>query len=88
MSGANVMLPLSDEKDLEDRRNKFAKIEPGSLFDLGRKHFFIAHHQTTDKVWVAIPLTPYNCARILNNYPYKTVRLHFDIMIALNLDGE
>lgn len=84
--GKPVMLRvLSKEEELESRREAFAKLKPGSLFDLGQERFFIAVKRINEKVWEVIELTETNKKKLISGQPCERSSLHFDDMDCLNL---
>lgn len=76
---------LSKEEELKGRREAFAKLEPGSLFDLAQGRFLIAVKAIDDKVWEVIELTEANRKKIASGQPCARLCLHFDDMVCLNL---
>lgn len=76
---------LSREEELENRREAFAKLKPGSLFDLGQERFFIAIKKIDEKVWEVIELTETNKKKIISGRPCEHSSLDFDDMDCLNL---
>lgn len=76
---------LSREEELQNRREDFAKLKTGSLFDLGQERFFIAVKKIDQKVWEVIELTQTNKKRIISGQPCEHLNLHFDDMDCLNL---
>lgn len=76
---------LSKEEELQSRRDAFAKLKPGSLFDLAQKNFFIAAKKSDKMVWEVIELTETNKKRIISGQPCEHSNLHFDDMSCLNL---
>lgn len=80
-----MLRTLSKEEELQYRRQGFAKLNLGSLFDLGQKRFFIAVRKIDKKIWEVIELTKTNKERIISGQPSEHTRLHFDEMSCLNL---
>lgn len=80
-----MLRALSKEEELQYRREGFAKLGRGSLFDLGQKRFFIAVRKIDKKIWEVIELTKANKERIISGQPSEHTRLHFDEMDCLNL---
>ena len=76
---------LSKEEELQNRRDAFARLKQGSLFDLGQERYFIAVGKIGEKVWEVIELTEGNRQRIILGQPCEHTRLHFDKMTCLNL---
>lgn len=76
---------LSREEELEGRHEAFAKLKPGSLFDLGQERFFIAVKKIDEKVWEVIELTEINKKKITSGQPCEHSNLHFNDMDCLNL---
>jgi hypothetical protein len=76
---------LSKEEELQGRREGFAKLDPGSLFDLAQERFFIAAKRIDEKAWEVIELTEANKKMIVSGQPCKRSSLHFDDMVCLNL---
>ena len=80
-----MLRALSPEEELENRRERFAKLEQGTLFNLAQKRFFIAAKKIDKKAWEVIELTDANKKRIVSGEPCEHSRLHFDEMTCLNL---
>jgi len=76
---------LSEEEELQGRREAFAKLKPGSLFDLGQERFFIAVKKIDEKTWEVIELTETNKKKIVSGQPCAHSYLGFDDMACLNL---
>ena len=76
---------LSPEEELKGRRESFAKLARGTLFDLAQKRFFIAAKKLDKKAWQVIELTDANKKRIVAGEPCEHSRLHLAEMICLNL---
>jgi hypothetical protein len=76
---------LSREEELQGRREAFAKLKPGSLFDLAQERFFIAVKKRDDHVWEVIELTEANKQKLVAGQPCAHSSLHFDDMACLNL---
>ena len=76
---------LSEEEELQSRREGFAKLEPESLFDLGQQRFFIAAKKIEENVWDVVELTEANRKKIISGQPCERSNLHFDDMSCLNL---
>jgi len=77
---------LSEEEELELRRDGFTKLVPGSLFNLARERFFIAVRKVDEKVWEVIELTPENKEKIITGQLCERSSLHFDEMNCLNIN--
>jgi len=71
---------LSKEEELESRREAFAQLKPGSLFDPAQERFFIAVKEIDKKVWEVIELTETNKKKIISGQPCEHLNLHFDDM--------
>ena len=80
-----MLRALSKEEELQGRREAFAKLKPGSLFDLAQERFFIAVKKIDKKVWEVIELTETNKKKIISGQPCEHSSLHFDDMVCLNL---
>jgi len=80
-----VLRVLNREEELQSRREDFAKLKPGSLFDLGQLRFFIAAKKIDEKVWEVIELSKTNREKIVSGQPCEHSHLHFDDMDCLNL---
>jgi hypothetical protein len=78
---------LSEEEELELRREGFTRLTPGSLFNLAQERFFIAVRKVDEKVWEVVELTPGNKERIITGQPCEHSSLHFDEMNCLNIKG-
>ena len=76
---------LNREEELQSRREDFAKLKPGSLFDLGQQRFFLGVKKADGKVWEVIELTEANRKRVISGQPCEHSHLHFDDMDCLNL---
>jgi hypothetical protein len=76
---------LSKEEELQNRRERFARLEPGSLFDLAQKRFFLAVKKVNDYAWEVIELTETNKKTVISEQPCEHSCLHFDDMDCLNL---
>jgi hypothetical protein len=76
---------LSKEEELQGRGEAFARLKPGSLFDLGQLRFFIAVKKIDEKVWEVIELTEANKKKLISGQPCEHSNLHFDDMVCLNL---
>jgi len=76
---------LSKEEELQGRREAFAKLKPGSLFDLAQERFFIAVKKIDEKVWQVIELTQANKKKLISGQQCEHSCLHFDDMDCLNL---
>jgi len=76
---------LSEEEELQGRREAFAKLKPGSLFDLGQERFFLAVKKMDENVWEVIELTEANKKAIISRQPCEHSSLGFDDMACLNL---
>jgi len=78
---------LSEEEELELRREGFARLTSGSLFNLAQERFFIAIKKVDEKVWEVVELTQENRERIIAGQPCKHSTLQFDEMNCLNIKG-
>jgi len=76
---------LSNEEELQHRREAFAKLKPGSLFDLAQERFFIVVKNIDEKRWEVIELTATNKNKVISGQPCEHSTLHFDDMGCLNL---
>lgn len=83
--GVTMLRVLSREEELQGRREAFAKLKPGSLFDLAQERFFIAVKKMDEKVWEVIELTATNKKKFISGEPCAHSTLHFDHMGCLNL---
>lgn len=79
------MRVLSPEEELKNRRESFAKLKRGILFDLSQERFFIAVKKIDEKAWEVIELTEANTKKIISGDGCEHSRLHFDEMSCLNL---
>ncbi len=57
---------LSKEEELQNRREHFAKLKPGSLFDLAQERFFLAVKKVDEHTWEVIELTETNKKTIIS----------------------
>jgi hypothetical protein len=80
-----MLRALSPEEELKSRRQSFAKLKRGTLFDLAQERFFIAAKKIDKKAWEVIELTDANKQRIISGEACDHSRLHFDEMSCLNL---
>ena len=80
-----MLRALSKEEELDNRREAFAKLKPGSLFDLGQERFFIAVDKMDEETWRVIELTEANKKRIISGVACEHSNLHFHDMLCLNL---
>jgi len=78
---------LSEEEELELRREMFIRLTSGSLFNLGQERFFIAIKKVDEKVWEVVELSRENRQRIITGQPCEHSSLHFDEMNCLNIKG-
>jgi len=76
---------LSKEEEFHSRREAFAKLKPGSLFDLAQERFFVAVKKIDEKMWETVELTETNKKRIISGQPCEHSNVHFDDMQCLNL---
>ena len=76
---------LSKEEELQNRRQGFAKLTPGSLFDLAQERFFLAVKKVDEHTWEVIELTETNKKAVISGQSCEHSRLHFDDMECLNL---
>ena len=82
-----MLRALSKEEELQLRREEFARLKPGLLFNLGQERFFIAVKNVDRKVWEVVELTQENKERIVTGQPCEHSNLHFDEMNCLNIKG-
>ena len=80
-----MLRALSKEEELQGRREAFAKLKPGSLFDLAQERFFFAVKKIDESVWEVIELTETNKKKIVSGQPCEHSSLRFDDMVCLNL---
>jgi hypothetical protein len=80
-----MLRALTPEEELKSRRQSFAKLKRGTLFDLAHERFFIAAKKIGRKAWEVIELTDANKKRIISGEACEHSRLHFDEMSCLNL---
>jgi len=80
-----VLRVLNREEELQSRREDFAKLKPGSLFDLGQLRFFIVAKKIDEEVWEVIELTKTNKEKIVSGQPFQHSHLPFDYIDCLNL---
>jgi hypothetical protein len=76
---------LSPKKELNGRRERFAQLTEGTLFDLAKMRFFIAVKKINAKSWQVIELTETNKKKIIAGEPCSHSPLHFNEMSCLNL---
>jgi len=76
---------LSHEEELNGRRERFAKLTQGTLFDLAQRRYFIAVKKINAKSWQVIELTETNKKKIIAGEPSSHSPLHFKEMSCLNL---
>jgi hypothetical protein len=76
---------LSKEEELQSRRKAFAKLTPGSLFDLAQERFFIAVKKIDEKAWEVIELTEANKKKLISRQRCEHSVVHFSDMACLNL---
>ena len=76
---------LSPAEELKGRRESFAKLTPGTLFDLAQRSYFIAVKKIDAKSWQVIELTETNKKKIIAGEPCSHSPLHFNEMSCLNL---
>ena len=76
---------LSPKEELKNRRERFAKLTPGTLFDLAQRRFFIAVKKIDAQSWQVIELSETNKKKIVGGEPSGHSPLHFDEMSCLNL---
>ena len=79
------MRVLSNEEELQRRREAFAKLKPGSLFDLAQERFFVVVKKIDEKRWEVVELTATNKNKVISGQPCEHSTLHFDDMGCLNL---
>ena len=82
-----MLRALSKEEELQLRREEFARLKPGLLFNLGQERFFIAVKNVDRKVWEVVELTQENKERIVTGQQCEHSNLHFDEMNCLNIKG-
>jgi len=71
MRREDIMLKvLSEEEELRIRKNNFAKLTQGLLFDLGGRRYFIAVKKIDEKTWEVVELTESNKEKILCCFSY------------------
>jgi hypothetical protein len=80
-----MLRALTPEEELKSRRQSFAKLKRGTLFDLAQERFFVAAKKIDKKAWEVIELTEANKQRIISGQPCEHSRLRFDEMSCLNL---
>jgi hypothetical protein len=80
-----MLRALSPKEELKHRRQSFAKLKEGTLFDLAQERVFIAVKKTDEKTWEVIELTEVNKKRIISGEACKHSVLRFDEMSCLNL---
>jgi len=83
-----MLRALSTDEELQYRREAFAKLKPGSLFDLAQERFFIAVRKIDESAWEVIEFTDSNKKKVVSGQPCERSRLHFDDMCCLNLHRE
>ena len=76
---------LSPKEELKGRRERFAKLTQGTLFDLAQRRYFIAVKKINAKSWQVIKLTETNKKKIIAGEPGSHSPLHFNEMSCLNL---
>lgn len=82
---ANLALELSEEDELRFREEKFARLEPETLFNLAGMRYFIAVRKISKSSWWVIELTKKNKQRIISGEPCEYLVLCFDEMACLNI---
>jgi hypothetical protein len=80
-----MLKALSPKEELKHRRESFAKLKEGTLFDLAQERFFIAAKKSDEKTWEVIELTEPNKKQIISGGACKHSVLRFDEMSCLNL---
>jgi hypothetical protein len=75
---------LTKKEELASRRERFAQLQPGMLFDLGGRRYFIAGHKRARSVEV-VELDTANMERILRGERCVRTQLRFVDMDCLNL---
>jgi hypothetical protein len=81
-----MLRALTKAEELASRRDSFARLRAGTLFDLGGDRFFIAVRKRGRTVEV-VELDQANIDRLVRGEPCVRTRLHFDDMSCLNLDA-
>ena len=76
---------LSAKEELNGRRERFAQLTQGTLFDLAQRRYFIAVKKINAKSWQVIELTETNKKKIIAGEPCRHSPLHFKEMSCLNL---
>jgi hypothetical protein len=79
-----MVIVLTPEQELAERRKSYEKLVPGKLFNLGGRRYFIAVEKLGDRVEV-IELEAKNVQRIVRGEPCVRTTLHFDEMSCLNV---
>jgi hypothetical protein len=80
-----MLRALSPKEELKHRRESFANLKEGTLFDLAQERFFIAVKKSDPKTWEVIELTKANKKQIISGEACKPSVLRFDEMSCLNL---
>jgi hypothetical protein len=81
---------MSNSEELAGRREDFNKLQPGCLFDLGIRRWFIFIEtcvQDSECV-IVIELTPSNRQKIIDGLPPNRTTLSFKEMLCLNLRND
>lgn len=76
---------LSEEEELESRREAFEKMCEGDLFDLGGKKHYLAVQKIDDNSWEIIEFNKTNRLSIIKGKKARHSTLTFDRMDCLNL---
>jgi len=76
---------LSPKEELKGRRERFAQLTEGALFDLAQRRYFIAVKKINANSWQVIELTETNKKKIIAGEPCSHSPLHFNKMSCLNL---
>jgi hypothetical protein len=76
---------LSPKEELKGRRERFAQLTEGTLFDLAQRRFFIAVKKIDAKSWQVIELSETNKKKIIAGGPCSQSPLHFNEMSCLNI---
>ena len=76
---------LSPKEELNGRRERFAQLTQGTLFDLAQRRFFIAVKKINAKSWQVFELTETNKKKIIAGEPCSRSPLHFNAMSCLTL---
>jgi hypothetical protein len=75
---------LTEEEELHSRSTRYQQLQPGTLFDLSGKRFFLTVERQEEIVTV-IALHADNITRILHDRPCRRARMRFAELRALNV---